>query len=401
MQQSLGTFFNEYLERSSFFKDKSVLQSAHLPENLLHRDEQISSLAKILAPILRKERPSNLFVYGKSGTGKTATVRYVMSEIENIANAKNIPVCVLYINCKLKRVADTEYRLVAELARSLNLSIPATGLPTDEVYRLFLKRVADEKKPIILVLDEIDQLIKKIGDGFLYNLTRLNEELKGTHISLIGISNDLVCMDVLDSRIKSSLSEEEISFPSYNAMQLQDILLSRTLEAFDENVVEEGVLEKCAAYAAREHGDARRALELLRVAAELAERNGFTQLSPHHIDDAEEKIERDRVLEILATQPRQFQATLYSIISYPREKGEKLFTGDIYDLYRQVCKRVGLKPLTQRRISDILGELDTLGIVSARLISKGRYGRTRELTIATPASVTPKMKKILEHALDL
>ncbi len=369
---------------------------------LVHRDAHINLLAQILAPTLRGETPSNVFLYGKSGTGKTVTVRYVCQEIEKIAATKKIPLHVIYINCKLKRVADTEYRLVAELARSFGVPVPPTGLPTDEVYRLFVSGIKKQNKPVILVLDEIDQLVKKIGDGFLYSLTRLNEELGSSALSLVGISNDLVFMDLLDSRIKSSLSEEELIFAPYNAMQLQDILAARAMRAFKATVVEEGVLEKCAAYAAREHGDARRALELLRVAAELAERNSFERIGVRHIDEAEAKIENDRVLEILSTQPKQFQATLYSIMTYPyKDSRQKLHTGDIYELYRHVCKRCGLKPLTQRRISDILGELDTLGIVSARIISKGRYGRTRELSLATPSSLAPKVKRILEDSLDL
>ena len=401
MQQSLGNFFSEYIGKKSIFKNKAIIQSTHLPVTLLHRDEQINTLAQILAPTLRNEKPSNIFLYGKSGTGKTVTVRYVIQELEKITSSKNIPLKIVYINCKLKRVADTEYRLLAELNRAFNTSIPATGLPTDEVYRIFVHSVQKENKAIILVLDEIDQLVKKIGDGFLYSLTRLNESTQGNTISIVGVSNDLVFMDLLDSRIKSSLSEEEIIFPPYNALQIQDILIARTIEAFREGTIEEGVIEKTAAYAAREHGDARRALELLRVAAEIAERNGFTNISTRHIDEAEEKIERDRVLEILATQPKQFQATLYSILTHPSKNNSKLYTGDIYELYRHICKRTGLKPLTQRRISDILGELDTLGIINARIISKGRYGRTREIVLATPSTLTPKIRRILEESLEI
>ncbi|TAL58472.1 MAG: AAA family ATPase [Nanoarchaeota archaeon] len=402
MQQSLGTFFSEYIGKNSIFVSKGILQTGHLPENLLHRDEQINNLAMMLAPTLRKEKPSNIFIYGKSGTGKTVTVRYVCKELERIASSKNIPMRIIYLNCKLKRVADTEYRLIAELARAFNTPVPATGLPTDEVYRIFVHSVQKENKPVILVLDEIDQLVKKIGDGFLYSLTRLNEDLQHNTISIVGISNDLIFVDFLDSRIRSSLSEEEIIFPPYNAMQLQDILFLRASLALKENSIEEGVIEKCAAYAAREHGDARRALELLRVAAEIAERNGFAQLSVRHIDEAEEKIEKDRVVEILSTQPKQFQAVLYSVMSYPKKTtSQKLYTGDIYELYRHVCKRAGLKSLTQRRISDILGELDTLGIVTARIISKGRHGRTRELHLATPQQLNPKIKQIIEDSLDL
>jgi len=132
-------------------------------------------------------------------------------------------------------------------------------LPTDEIYRRFINILDKEKRVVIFVLDEIDQLVKKAGDEILYNLTRLNSELKNTTISIVGISNDLLFTDNIDPRVKSSLSEEELVFPPYNAIQLQDILRQRAMNAFREGIVGEGVIEKCAAYAAREHGDARRA----------------------------------------------------------------------------------------------------------------------------------------------
>src|SRR3989344_3261606 len=265
-QGNLGNFFETYLTKEPLFLNKKVLQASHTPENIPHRDEQIDQIANILAPSLRMEKPSNLFLYGKTGCGKTLTIKYVMHQLLQTAKKKDIKLEIYYLNCKLKRVADTEYRLISQLARLFGKEVPATGLPTDEIYKLFLESIDYEKKLLILVLDEVDQIVKKAGDEILYNLTRLNSELKHAEISLIGISNDLVFTENIDPRIKSSLSEEGLVFPPYNALQLQDILRERADKAFAKGVVTEGVIEKCAAYAAREHGDARRALELLRVA---------------------------------------------------------------------------------------------------------------------------------------
>ena len=317
-----------------------------------------------------------------------------------MAKKKNVPLEIVYLNCKMKKVADTEYRLMAELANQFGANVPATGLPTDEVYKIFINKIDNEKKMIILILDEIDQLVHKIGDGILYNLTRMNSELKNSEISLIGVSNDLIFVDNLDPRVKSSLSEEELIFPPYNAVQLQDILRERVQLAFRKGVIESGVIEKCAAYAAREHGDARRALELLRVAGEIAERKNRLKVAMVHLDEAEEKIERDRVVDIVKSQPKQGQVVLYSIFNL--NKSEKsLFTGDAYEIYKDKCSSCGLKPLTQRRVSDIIAELDMLGIINARVISKGRYGRTREISLAIPNSSVEELKGALEASLGL
>ena len=190
-----------------------------------------------------------------------------------------------------------------------------------------------------------------------------------------------------------------VNFPSYNALQLQDILNERASNAFKGKIISEGVIEKCAAYAAREHGDARRALELIRVAGELAERDGSEQVLIEHIDSAEDKIEKDRLIDVVTSQPKQFQATMYSILMLENRKN--IFTGDIYEIYQKLCKKIGQRPLTQRRISDIIAELDMLGMINAKLISKGRYGRTREITVSLPSQVEENIKTILKKELGM
>lgn len=400
MNKDINNIFEQFLAKESVFKDKKVLQSGYIPDEINHRDEQISQVAGILAPALRLEKPSNLFIYGKTGTGKTLSMRYLAEQMLTLAENKKIPLKIIYMNCKLKKVADTEYRLIAQLAREFGKEIPPTGLPTDEVYSIFFKSLDEEKKIIIFILDEIDQLVKKAGDEVIYNLTRMNAELKNAQTSIVGISNDLIFANTLDPRVKSSLSEEEMVFPPYNAVQLQDILKKRASLAFKEEVLDEGVIPKCAAYAAREHGDARRALELLRVAGELSERKDVNKVTIRDIDAAEDVIERDRIIELVKNQPKQFQAALYAIIVNKNSTSNKLIqTGDVYDLYGDLCHKIGLRPLTQRRISDIIAELDMMGIINAKVISKGRFGRTRDISFILPHSVELKIKKILEDDL--
>jgi len=335
-------------------------------------------------------------------SGKTLTVQHVSESMMQIAKKNNLPIKIFYLNCKLKRVADTEYRLIAELARFLKTDIPATGLPTDQVYKMFLEVLEKEKILMVLILDEIDQLVSRSGDQILYSLTRINSELKQSQISLVGISNDLMFTNYLDPRVKSSLSEEELVFPPYNAIQLQAILKERADKAFRKGAVAEGVLEKCAAYAAREHGDARRALELLRVAGELAERNNIVKINLDSLDEAEEKIEKDRVHEIITSQPKQSQVALLAIFGTAKAAGNRpMFTGDIYELYKEFCTQSKIRPLTQRRISDIIAELDMLGIINAKVISKGRYGRTRQIGLGIPNSSVPKLESLLREALGI
>ena len=385
----------------SLFKNKQVLQSNYFPETIGHRDKEIKHIASILAPSLLGQKTSNLFIYGKTGTGKTLSVQHVNEELTKRATENKI-LRIEYINCKLKKVADTEYRILAELIKKLGGSVPATGLPTDQVYLRFLDILENsEEKIFILVLDEIDQAVKKISDEFLYNLTRLNSELGNIQIIILGISNDLRFLDMIDQRVRSSLSEEELVFPPYNAIQLQDILRSRSEEAFKEKVVSDGVIAKCAAFAAREHGDARRALDLLRVAGEIAEREFSPKIQIKHIDEANNKIERDKILDIIETEPKQFKLVLYSIFELIGKTKEHIYTGDIYDYYQNLCGKLNIDVLTQRRVSDILAEFDMLGLINARVISKGRQGRTREIKLAIPGNIFERSKQILIESLGL
>ncbi len=386
---------------NSLFKGKSVLQSNYSPESIAHRDDQVENVASILAPTLRGERASNLFVFGKTGTGKTLSVRYVGNKLqEKVKELGEDYLKIVYINCKLKKVADTEYRILAELISELGSKVPATGLPTDQVYSRFIDIIDEKKQVILIILDEIDQAVEKISDSFLYNLTRLNSELKNAQISIIGISNSLTFMDNLDPRVKSSLGEEEIVFSPYNALQLQDILSERAKRAFQDDVLDEGVIAKCAAYAAREHGDARRALDLLRVAGELAERETSKRISLKHIDLANEKIERDRILDTIESVPKQYHLVLSSIVELDKIEGS-IFTGDVYNKYEELCHKTKNDVLTQRRVSDILAEFDMLGIINTRVISKGRQGRTREIKLMLNPGIKQKAEEMLKEALEL
>ena len=396
-KEGLVGFFNEFIENKFIFKDKEALMTAFVPKNVFHRDAQIKDLARILAPLLRQEKPSNVFLYGKTGTGKTLTTRYIGQQMTEVAKEKKIPLKIVYINCKLKKTADTEYRLLSSILKEYGKEIPFTGLPTDDVYTKFYSVLEEEPHLLLLILDEIDELVKKAGDEFLYNITRV--ELKKTKVCVVGISNDLNFTDRIDARVRSSMSEEEIVFPPYDADQIFQILSERAKLAFNQEVIENSAIAKCAAYAAREHGDARKALDLLRVAGELAERQQSKKVILEHVDKAEEKIEKDKIIDLVETQPLQYKLVLYAILSTGKNKATS--TGEIYSIYENLCRKTNNRPLTQRRVSDIIVDFDTQGLIKAIVISKGRYGRTREIELSIPPILMAKIKENISQNLNI
>ena len=378
--------FKKYLTNNRIFKDREVLRHSYRPQILPHRKPQIEEVASILAPSLRNETPSNILIYGKTGTGKTACVRYVGTELEK-ASIKG-PVCrLVHLNCE---VIDTQYRVLAQIAKSLDVSeelgsdktrthIPMTGWPTDQVYAELKNQLEATGGVLVIVLDEIDKLVKKSGDDTLYNLTRINSDLKNSKVSIIGISNDLSFKDFLDPRVLSSLSEEEIVFPPYNAPQLVDILAQRAYGAFIAGALAEGVIPLCSALAAQEHGDARRALDLFRISGELADRDESSQVTEAHVKQAQAKIETDSMIECIATLPTQSKLILFSMLILEK-LGQNIFTsGEVSRIYQDIAPSIQLDVLTHRRITDLISELNMLGVINTRVVSRGRYGRTKEM----------------------
>ena len=380
----LEDVFNNFLVESKIFKNREALRHDYIPDYLPHREEEIRILGQILGPSLRGTLCSNVLIYGKTGTGKTAVTKFVLKRLAAKADEIKAPLKVSFVNCRL---VGTEYRVLSSLCSSIDVRVPFTGLALGEVFDRF-KLALDSKKIVLVVaLDEIDALIKIRGDILLYELTRINENLNGSKVSILGISNDLRFKDMLDPRVLSTLSEEEIVFKPYNAEELQDILEQRSKIAFREDVSIDVAIKLCSAIAAAEHGDARRALDLLRVAAELAERDGSSMISEDHVYRAQKRIEHDRVVEALKSLPVHSKIVLLSVFLLSRSKAKGLMTGDIYNIYCELCEEIGISPLTQRRVSGLINELDVIGLVNSRVVSLGRYGRSKKTTLGVPRRV--------------
>ena len=377
----LDDVFEKFVNGNNLFKDREVLRHDYLPDKLPHREEQIRLLGQTVAPVLKDARCSNLFIYGKTGTGKTAVTKYVLSHLETKAKEYGAQVKFCYINC---RMTGSEYRVFASLGLSLGISVPFTGLSVGEVFDRFRSGLESAKIILIVALDEIDALIKDRGDSLLYELTRINETLRNSKVAIIGISNDLRLKEFLDPRVFSSLSEEEVVFRPYDANELRNILFERSKLSLHEGTLSESALSICSALAAAEHGDARRALDLLRVAGEVAERQGAKIINEDHVREAEKHIEHNRVVEALTNSTLHSKLVLLSVYHLSRSSAT---TGEIYDIYNELCGELGIGLLTQRRLGTLVNELDAMGLLNAKVVNMGRYGRTKKIRLEVSRSL--------------
>lgn len=369
----------------SIIKKRDTLTFSFIPKLILHRDLEQKQITQTMLPLLQQSKPSNLLIYGKTGTGKTLVVQKVLSQIKDHLSKNKIPIKLCYTNSKTE---STVYGVLVSLGRQLGLdgkSLPSSGLSISEVFKRLLLIINKTNSSVVFVLDEIDYLatlIAKTQKDIMYQLTRANELLSGGSLTIIGISNDLTFKERLDPRVLSSLSEEEIVFTNYTSLQLHKILEDRAKHAFLEGAVTKSAINLCSAMAAKEHGDARRAIDLLRVAGEIAEREQDNRVTEKHIRLASKKIEENKEVTALRSYPLHEKILIFSVM-----KCGGLSTGMIYSTYKNTCKTTRQTPLTQRRVTQILAEIEMSGIISSKIIHSGSHGRTKKFSLSIPTSI--------------
>lgn len=368
--------FTGSLPSSRVFKDVNVLSPHFVPEILPFRDQQINDIKAVVSSALENKKPRNLFLYGKTGSGKTVSVKRVME----LFNEEKKPATMHYINC---RIYNSRYRILQRALKDFVPELEKSGFGLTFLYEKLLE-VAGKGYQLILILDEID-MVKDL-DELIYTLTRANDEIKTGGVTIIGVSNKLSFKDALDPRSKSSLYETEMIFPPYTSEQLREILKQRALKGFQENAIETSAINLTAAITAQENGDARYALKLLFKSGELADHAGKNKISDQDVELARKKVDIDIASETIATLPENHQLVLFSIANlsvnggrYARLELEEegfLFSGEVYEEYEHLCKKARKRARSVRWYHEYLSDLEMLGLITTKMSSKGVRGHT-------------------------
>jgi cell division control protein 6 len=394
--------FEKQLMKQSVFTDKDIISPHYVPQRLPFREKQIDDITQGLASVANSAKPNNLFVYGKTGTGKTSTVKFVMDQLTDFVSSRKLPVYSTYINC---RSNSSKYKVLLKAVRSLFPSNDFLGYSASFVYEKLLDFTSNNGAHIVLILDEIDK-VKDI-DELVYLLSRGNDELQKGSITLIGISNNLMFKDKLDPRSKSSLCEREMVFSPYNANELKEILFERCDKAFRPGSVTESAISLAAAIAAQESGDARTAVMLLQRAGEIADRDQTMIVDESYVEKAKASVEEEIIFSMISTLPEQQQMVLYAISQMTLQRkglrkvnGEVeegvLFSGEIFENYLDLAKKFEKRPITSRWYRQYINELEMYGLILVTSSGKGIKGQTRLIKLGFDAS---RIKVALEKEL--
>ncbi len=400
---SLQNAFEAEFTKPSVFSDRNKIMPHYTPNVLPFREKQLGDITRVVAAALRGQRPENLFIYGKPGTGKTSSTRHVMDELGTFAAKKELKIRHVYINC---RTHNKKYKVLLKCLREIFPGEPDKafqGYSAAYLYEKLVGYVRDTETHLILVLDELDKV--RDLDELIYSTTRSNDELPKGGISVIGISNNLLFKDALDPRTKSSLCQQEMIFPPYNAEQLHTILEQRVQEAFSPNAVESGAISLASAIAAQESGDARTAIKLLLRAGELADEEKVGQVTDVHVKNARSSVEQEIIMEHVTLLPEHEKLVLYTIAALTLQRrpiqtlsGTKaegvLYSGEVYEEYERTAKKFKFNdPVSARWYREYINQLEMYGMIVTTQSGPGVKGQTRFIKLKVDAQ---KIKDVLE-----
>ena len=394
----MAELFDDIFKESKIFANREVLSPHYVPHNIMFRDKQMQEIAKYMTPSLKGERGRNLFVYGKTGTGKTSCIRSVIEKVNGLPISK---ARISYINC---RIYNSRYRIMSKIISDYLPAYAKKGYGIVDIYERVINWIEEDGKILVVVLDEID--VVKDLDDLVYTLTRANGDLKMGGITIVGISNKVSFKEELDPRRLSTLYENDLAFPPYNSNELAMILKDRVGVGFRKGVVEAAAINLAAALAAKESGDARLALKIISKAGELAEERGYDMVTAECVSDAAKYADEEIAYEIINTLPEHQQLIVYAIAllsmqgsRYKRlsEEGDTyLFSGDIYEKYVAVANSLKKEPKSSRWYRKYISDLDMQGIIVSYESGKGIRGHTKLIKLSYQAE---KIKESIEATL--
>lgn len=383
---------------SHLFADAEPLDDSYEPEDIRERDEELEKYQRALQPVIDKRPTSNIFLYGKTGTGKTVATKFMLSHLEDdAAEYDDIDLSIVWISCEN---LSSSYQVAVALANELRQNqgkdrISTTGYSQQRIFDMLYGELDSLDGTVVIVLDEIDNIGH--SDDILYGLPRArsNEYVENARPVIVGISNDFQFRDNLSPKVKDTLAEKEILFPPYNANQLRSILEPRAEKAFHGGVLADDVVPLCAAFAAQDSGSARQAIRLLREAGELAQAERSDVVTGDHVRDAQNELEKNQLYEGMQELTTQGHAVLCAVAYHQALDNVPVRSRDLYERYLKICDRLDTDSVSERRVRDHLSDMNMLGLINVYERNEGlSAGRYHEYELDVP------LKSVLDVLLE-
>jgi cell division control protein 6 len=375
--------------QNSVFRDRGLLDpDAVIDEDrIVGRDQQLDDIITYLRPTLQGNRPPNMLLYGPSGTGKSLIINAVCEQVAELAESQDDRFGVVTINCQTIKSHDRAvYRLVENAAVKAGVEdgVPESGISTDQKLGRFYEILSDHFDSVIIILDEVDLLVGRRRDPndepayskLLYQLSRASQlgRIDG-HVSVAALTNDPRFMEDLDGRAESSFNPQDVVFSDYDANQLQAIL-ERRQDAYQDDVLEDGIIPLSSAFAAQDHGDARKAIDLFRKAGEIADRQDERSVREEHVRAAQKEAERDRTLTQMQGLSTQKKLSLYATAIVPVYSNRNLSAVPstvAYRVYQYITDVVDSDEKSRDSYLRYMTEAETYNFVTSEKRGRG-YG---------------------------
>ena len=385
--ENIDKIFEDVLGKPSVFKSKETLYPEYIPQRLPHRENQLKMLIQYFRPILYNPGSisQRVFVHGPLGVGKTVTVRAFGEHMMRRAHQKGINLRYVHINCHRAR---TTFQVIQELAKHIGAPVPQRGLSALELYSSVLEFLDRENMYIIIGLDEFDYFVRTSGSDALYFFVRTYDEHPDLvrRVNFILISRSIVELELLDSATSSYLMRHIVPFKPYKSYELLEILKDRRDEAFWEGTVSDEVLymiSEAIGVDTGGDGNARAAIEILRLAGEAADYEGSGVVTLDHVRKAYAvevssatsylALARDALLHM----PLHQVLIYVAIIRALRNSGKQYVRmGDVEGEYGLLCELYGEVPRGHTQVYEYIKDLKQRGLIEAKASGKGYRGKS-------------------------
>ncbi|MBY9002901.1 MAG: AAA family ATPase [Candidatus Lokiarchaeota archaeon] len=375
-------YFDELLKQPSLFKDESKLDINFVPNNLLHREKELYVLSQLFLVLITNPNSTSrkILITGKTGVGKTATVKFFGKMIIEAAVKRHIFIKHIHVNCRKER---TSYKVLIKIMRTINNNFPKRGYSPQELLEIILEHLNNQELHLLIVLDELSYLINDGGD-LIYSLTRINDDSINSkqRVSIIGIVRDITCLSKLDASTMSTLQRNIIDFKNYSKEETFDILKFRAKISLIDNAISDELMNSITELV-HNKGDIRYGLNLIWRACKIAERKHLRHINTECIRLGNQDLIPFSPQDILTYLNEQKLIFLLSITRGLKKSGKtQISLAESINIYKIICENLDIDCRSYSQLWNYLQEFKRDNIISVLVQSESFKGRKGLIEIA-------------------